>query len=191
MTTFYICRHGETENNKNHILSGWSDSPLTELGQSNAISAATKLQGIKIDKIVCRDTGRASNTATIFAIQIGYAGEIEKYKNFREMNYGDLTGKNYSEYPDLTVDENSNYIPTNGESLTQMRTRVMECVDRLNSLNSEKSILIVAHDGTINSIRSDFKGISMGQADLTHNPHDMVARFLIKDGKIISFEEVR
>ncbi len=42
MTMFYICRHGETENNKNRLLSGWIDTPLTEEGVQNALSANVK-----------------------------------------------------------------------------------------------------------------------------------------------------
>lgn len=77
MTTFYICRHGQTENNKNHRFSGWLDSPLTEQGVRDAEAAAMKLSGIQFDKIVASDLGRATSTANIIVRANKYRKKIE------------------------------------------------------------------------------------------------------------------
>ncbi len=190
MTTFYICRHGESQNNKKHLLQGWLDSPLTELGIQNAVSSAKKLENIQIDKIISSDLGRALQTAYIISRKIGYLDEIEFNRELREVNYGQIAGLPYSQYPDITADENTNYTPPGGESLAQMHKRVLQCVDKINQENPDKAILLVAHDGTINAIRASLEGESAGEADTVHNPHDLVVKFTFQNGKTTSFEEL-
>src|SRR6266545_7227401 len=96
MTTFYICRHGETENNKKKRLSGWIDTPLTEEGIKNASSSADKLRSIAFDKIISSDLGRAFVTAYLISRSLGYTSAIELHKDLREVNYGELANKFYS-----------------------------------------------------------------------------------------------
>jgi broad specificity phosphatase PhoE len=188
MTTFYICRHGETENNKNRKLSGWVDTPLTDKGVKFAASSAMKLKELGIDRIISSDLGRAFTTAYIISRNIGHTGEIERFKELREVNYGDLANKPYSTYPDLSVEENTTFVSPNGESLSRMQIRVIECINKIDAQNPHKTILIVAHDGTINAIRANFSGESMGEADSVHNPYDIVAKFTLSHGKVASFE---
>ena len=190
MTTFYICRHGVTENNKSQRFSGWIDSPLTEEGVQNALSAASKLNGIHFDRIISSDMGRAFISAYIITRQLGISLEIERSSGLREMNYGDFANRPYSEYPTMTLEENAVYVPLNGESLVQMQQRILACVKELAETSDNKTVLLVAHDGTINSIRASLTGEDMGTADTVHNPHDFVAKFEYYNGKVMSFSEV-
>lgn len=190
MITFYIVRHGQTENNKYHRFSGWIDTPLTEEGTHNAISAALKLKDISFDKIISSDLGRAFVTAYIISRELGYTAEIERVPDLREVNYGDLANKPHADYPDLAPPQNADYVVPGGESLVQMQTRVLSYLNTLNSNNNDKTILIAAHDGTINAIRASFTGENIGIADQTHNAHDFVGRFGYENGKVVSFEEI-
>lgn len=190
MTIFYICRHGEAENNKKGRFSGWIDTPLTKEGVQNAISSATKLKGITFDKIVSSDLGRAFMTAYLISRELGYTSEIDRLHGFREVNYGDFANLPHSAYPKLSALENASYVSPNGESLAQMRDRTLVCLKALAQANEGKTILIVAHDGTINSIRANLTGENIGTADATHNPHDLVAKFEYDNGKVTSFNKV-
>jgi len=190
MTTFYICRHGETENNKNQRFSGWVDTPLTDIGVQNALSSATKLAQVHLDKIVSSDLGRAFITAYIISRQINFAAEIERAQALREVNYGDFAHQPHSVYPEVTPAENTDFASPNGESLAQMQQRVMACIRQLAADNPGKTILLVAHDGTINAVKASFTGEAMGIVDLTHSAHDFVGRFTVEDDKIVSFEEM-
>ncbi len=190
MTTFYICRHGETENNKNGRFSGWIDTSLTDEGVKNATSSAAKLQGISFDKIISSDLGRTFITAYLIARKLGYSSEIERLKDLREVNYGDIANMPYSSYPELSPEENANYAPPNGESLAQMQKRVMACINGISSSNPDKTILLVAHDGTINAVNASFTDQSIGIVDATHNAHDSVAEFTVDNGSITSFTEI-
>jgi probable phosphoglycerate mutase len=190
MAIFYICRHGESENNKRKRLMGWIDTPLTEEGKQNAKSSAAKLSGIKIDRIISSDLGRAFTTAYLISREIGYNSEIVPDKYLREMNYGELANKPYEEYPRMSPEENAVFIPPGGESLNGMRSRVINRLVDIASENDDETILIVAHDGTINAVSATYGQNNMGTEDSRHNPHDYVAKFEIKEGKVISFAEV-
>jgi broad specificity phosphatase PhoE len=195
MTTFYICRHGETENNKNKRLSGWIDTPLTEEGIKNSASSAAKLNGVQFDKIVSSDLGRAFITAYIISRKLGYSSDIERFTELRDVNYGNLANMPYtgadSAYPKLSALENANYIPPNGESLAQMQQRVMTCVTHISKDNPDKNILLVCHDGPINAVNASFTNQNIGIVDeASNNAHDFVAKFVYDDGKVISFYEV-
>ncbi|HEY4161133.1 MAG TPA: histidine phosphatase family protein [Candidatus Saccharimonadales bacterium] len=190
MTTFYICRHGVTVNNQAKRFSGWIDTPLTEEGVQNALSAAAKLDGVQFDRIVSSDLGRAFITAYIITRQLGISTEIERNQGLREMNYGDFANRPHAEYPLLTVAENAVFVPPNGESLVQVQQRVLGCITELADASPNKIILLTAHDGIINSVRAGFSGEDMGTADLVHNAHDFVAKFAYDGDKILSFEEV-
>lgn len=194
MTTFYICRHGQTENNRNKLLSGWIDTPLTEDGKRDAVTTAAKLSGIHFDKIVSSDLGRTIATAKIIAEVIGYNSPLQTYPELREVNYGDFGNQPYSRpqspYPDISRAENTNYTPPNGESLAQMQQRVMLCIENLGQMNPAKTILIVAHDGTINAVYSSFSGTPIGLVDAdNHNAHDSTAEFNLEGNLIVSFEK--
>ena len=191
MTTFYITRHGETENNKLQRFSGWIDTPLTEAGVRDAESSAAKLAGIHFDKIISSDLGRTFTTAYIIARKIGFAAEIERAKELREVNYGDFANKPYSVYPNASPEENTNYASPNGESLAQMQQRVLAYIQKLAIDHPDKTILLVGHDGTINALRSAFTGQAIGLTDQTHNAHDFVGRFEVESGKVKVFEEVK
>jgi broad specificity phosphatase PhoE len=190
MTTFYICRHGETENNKNKRLMGWIDTPLTNEGIKNADSSVAKIRDIHFDKIMSSDLGRAFTTAYLISRELGYASDIDRLRDFREANYGDLANMPYEAYPELSALENASYIPPNGESLTQMQSRVMARLNTVSSENEGKTILIVAHDGPINAIHASFTQENIGTADATHHAHDFVAKFVYDNGKVISLDEV-
>lgn len=190
MTAFYICRHGETENNKRGLMSGWIDTPLTDAGKQNALSAAKKLAGIKLDKIISSDMGRAFATAYIIARQLEYTHEIEMQRGLREVNYGDFANHPYSVLPKMPAEEFANYINPKGESLAQMQQRVLACVDKLANKYEGNTVLLAAHDGTINAIHASFTHTNIGVEDAIHHAHDFVAKFTWNSGQITSFDEI-
>jgi broad specificity phosphatase PhoE len=191
MTTFYICRHGETENNKNRRFSGWIDTPLTAAGLQDAKSSAAKLKGAAPDKIISSDLGRTFITAYIIARELEHTAEITRAKELREVNYGDFAYQSYSVYPNTTPAENTNFVSPNGESLAQMQRRVVDYIRKVSADNPNKAVLLVAHHGTINAVRSWFSGEEMGVTDLTHNAHDFAGSFTCRGDKISMFEELK
>jgi probable phosphoglycerate mutase len=193
MTTFYICRHGETENNKKLRLSGWVDTPLTEAGLQDIQSAITKLHGIQFDSVYSSDLGRAFITAYIITRGIGYTDEVYRYKGLREVNYGDFANLRWADVDPqgLNFLNDTDFVSPNGESLAQMQQRVIACLGSISKEHPEQTILLVSHDGPMNAIYTSFANIDLGDRMKTNvYPHDFVAKFSVSNGKVLSFNEV-
>ncbi len=193
MVTFYICRHGQTEFNQQHRLSGWVDTPLTEAGLANVQTSAAKLEGVNFDSIYSSDLGRSFITAYMIAQHLQFSKEILRVKALRENGYGDLSAMQVSEaevaYPELH--RSTEYTPPGGESLRQLQARVLNFVNDLHSSSGDQTILLSAHDGVIKAIYADFAGIDIGLHNADHEyPNDFVASFAIEDGKVTSFTEI-
>lgn len=189
MTKFYICRHGETENNRAKRHQGWIDTPLIPAGIINAKTVASKLKGKHIDKIVSSDLGRAFISAYIIARNIGYDDEIETSPNLREINYGKLANMPY-DFPGIEPGTTASYVFPEGESLNQLQARVLQEVQAISDKYPGKVVLIVGHDGTINSIRAKFTTTDIAEADKVSNSHDFVAEFTCNSGTIETFTEL-
>jgi broad specificity phosphatase PhoE len=193
MTTIYICRHGQTENNKKGRLSGWIDTPLTQEGLHDVQLTAVKLKGIHFDSIHSSDLGRAFLTAYLIARSVDYKSEIQLQKDLREVNYGDFANKRWTDLSSTNTDllNDTNFTPPNGETLAQMQQRVLACLDNISKDYSEKIVLLSSHDGPINAIIADFNHIDLGELMKTRtNPHDFVAKILLSNGTIKSFIEM-
>lgn len=85
MNTFYIVRHGETENNKAKRLSGWIDTPLTEDGLVPTQKVIEKLKNVHVDFMYSSDMGRAFVTAYVVARGLGFTDEITRLPGLREV----------------------------------------------------------------------------------------------------------
>jgi probable phosphoglycerate mutase len=193
MNTFYIARHGETENNRAKRLSGQIDTPLTENGLVPTLTVISKLKSTPITVVYSSDLGRAFITAYTVVRALDLPYEIVRLPGLREVAYGDasnmFSAEAYQKYPGL--DSDTNYAPPNGESLADMQARILRTLDELNNSHTDATILIVAHSGVMAAINSSFTGQDFGQHNITEAyPHDYVGAFTVLDGKIASFERV-
>ena len=192
MNTFYIARHGETENNKARRLSGWIDTPLTEKGLVPTQEAIAKLANVQIDEMYSSDVGRAFITAYVIARGIGYDKEIVRLPGLREVNYGDAanmySAEAYKKYP--LLDRNTHYAPPNGEALDHMQKRVFQTIGELNSIHTDASMLLVCHSGVMAALRASHIGQDFGQHNISEAyPHEYVGVFTYANGAVASFRE--
>lgn len=195
MNQFFICRHGQTLNNKTKTFSGWVDTPLTEQGVRDASKTAEKLTDIKFDVVISSDLGRAFMTAYLISRQLGYTDEIIRSEKLREVSYGDMGQVSIAEahvlYPGLDTD--TDFVAPNGESLGQMQQRVLEFLVQLNKEYSDKTVLIVAHGGVIDAVKSSFLDEDIGHFMTTRgvtDSHDYVAKFKMENGKVTHHQEL-
>ncbi len=190
MNTFYIVRHGETENNKAKRLSGWIDTPLTEDGLKPTEKVIAKLSKLPIDEIYSSDMGRAFITAYTLVRGLDFTKEIKRLPGLREVNYGDAanmpSAKAYELYPKL--DRNTHYTPPNGESLENMQKRVFQTIDELNKKHKNAVIVLVCHSGVMAALRASHIGQDFGEHNISEAyPHDYVGKFTFNDGVVTSF----
>jgi broad specificity phosphatase PhoE len=193
MNTFYIARHGETENNRAERLSGWIDTPLTDTGLQPTGVVIAKLANIPIDELCSSDLGRAFITAYVIGRGLGFSKEIHRLPGLREVNYGDVANMYSAEafkvYP--RIDRDTHFVPPNGESLDHMQKRVFQTLNMLNDKHTSSSILIVAHSGVMAAIRAKHIGQDFGEHNISEAyPHDYVGKFTMHDGEIASFVAV-
>lgn len=194
MNTFYIVRHGETENNRAGRLSGWADTPLTKDGLVPTEAVIAKLQNIHIDAVYSSDLGRASKTAAAIAMGLGFTQEIVQLPGLREVNYGDaanmLSQEAYKLYPGL--DSDTYFTPPHGESLDHMQKRVIDTVAEIDTVYTDTTILLVAHSGDMAALNADYQGTDFGGHNVSEAyGHDYVGKVMLRNKKVILFEELR
>lgn len=159
MTRIYLTRHGETEWNKQKRFQGSKNSELTEKGILAAELLASRVEEIDLDCIVSSPLKRAFQTAEI--VRGSKKIDILKHEGFQEINLGDFEGMRWDEIEDMhgdilyriTEDPFNNRYP-NGENLMEFYNRVENALREVIDKCRNKSVLIVAHGGTIKCIES-------------------------------------
>lgn len=87
-----FCRHGESTANRDGIVAGQTDVPLTEKGKDEARTLNRKLADERFDEIITSDLRRAFDTAFAIADR-RVLRKFEPTKLLREVNFGDAEGK--------------------------------------------------------------------------------------------------
>jgi broad specificity phosphatase PhoE len=192
MNTFYIVRHGETENNRAGRLSGWIDTPLTDTGLQPTQKVIAKLANVQIDEIYSSDLGRAFITAYVAARGLNFTKEIKRLPGLREVNYGAaanmLREEAYKLYPQ--IDRDTHFAPPNGESLQRMQERVFETIGTINRAHENASIVLVCHSGVMAALKASHIGQDFGDHNISEAyDHDYVGVFTFADGAVTSFKE--
>ena len=126
-----ILRHGESEWNKLNKFTGLIDIELSNGGKQEATSAGEILRGCRFDHIFSSNLARTIQTAEIIAHVQNNKSVITQIPDFRERDYGDLTGKNKTELAEefgstqvTTWRRSFRESPPNGENLEQVTKRV-------------------------------------------------------------------
>jgi broad specificity phosphatase PhoE len=194
MNTFYIVRHGETENNRAGRLSGWIDTPLTDTGLQPTQKVIAKLANVQIDEIYSSDLGRAFITAYVAARGLNFTKEIKRLPGLREVNYGAaanmLREEAYKLYPQ--IDRDTHFAPPNGESLQRMQERVFEIIGTINRAHDNASIVLVCHSGVMAALKASHIGQDFGDHNISEAyNHDYVGVFTFADGSVTSFKEYK
>jgi len=149
MKKLYFARHGESEANQKKLFAGTWDTPLTELGRSQAKNEGEQAQQLKIDLIVSSTLVRAHETAEIIAQEIDYPKDkILTSELMRERNYGELQQKPYSAADGADFEEVAGI-----ETSQQLLERGVVAVNFLQSLPAD-NILVVGH-GTFGRVLRD------------------------------------
>ncbi|KZV96145.1 phosphoglycerate mutase-like protein [Exidia glandulosa HHB12029] len=88
----YLIRHGETHENKQHIIQGQLDTDLNETGFEQARSVRDRLQDVPLCAAFSSDSKRAADTArTILERHPGV--QLQTFEALRERYMGELQGK--------------------------------------------------------------------------------------------------
>ena len=156
----YFVRHGQTIWNVEKRFQGLSDSPLTELGITQAKLLGKKLKDIKFDKFYSTSLKRANDTANY--IKGNREQEVEIFDDFVEISMGDMEGIQQEEFKKLYPEQVKNfffnqleYEPSSfgGESFLEVRERVAKGLDKFIDLNKDyERVLVVSHGATLKTL---------------------------------------
>ena len=120
----FIARHGQTFENVNHIIQGWTFGTLTDEGLHQAVKLAVRLQSETFSAIYSSDLDRARKTSE----EIGkfHDVEIQFSTALRERCFGVFEGKSVEELRKLHPFEQL-YSPEfkvyGGESYVELQQR--------------------------------------------------------------------
>lgn len=155
MTLVMLMRHGEAENNVQHILAGRKlEFHLTERGRAQVSSTAESLKAIPIDAIYTSPMTRTVETAKIVSEKAGV--DYSRDGRLIETDMGGLTGMTYSQvvekYGNLfrkfyegDDDDDGVLNSMHVESFSAIRSRVKDMLEYVAMKHPEESVLLVTH----------------------------------------------
>ena len=149
-----LLRHGETEANRNEIIMGQTNDPLTERGVQQAKKAALRLKDEKLDKIYVSDLKRTMDTAKE-VIAYHPNAELIYEPLLREVQGGEFEGMPYgsvSRAAEKAGIPREDFKPKGGESLKDFKARVQKFLDIIAKKDMGKTVLVVTHGGIISNI---------------------------------------
>lgn len=147
----YVVRHGQTSWNIDGRTQGRTDIPLDEVGQLQAKALGSAFRDIPLDRILCSDLLRASQTAAA----IGEATGLTPLplEELRERSFGVWEGGPFTDIIPKTQEISEatgipilKVRPKNGESIEDVWNR-LDGVIRLIE-EAEDRLAIVAHGGS-------------------------------------------
>jgi len=166
-TTFYLVRHGESLGNAKHVLLGWTDLDLSELGYAQARSTAAAMADIHFDAIYSSSLLRAYNTAVPHAEL--RAMTVEGRDELREIFLGEWENmsvesviEKYGEdmYFRQWRDNFGTFTCPGGESVQGACDRFFAEVERIAVCHPGGTVLIAAHGAVIRSFYGRASGIA-------------------------------
>ena len=171
--TYFVIRHGESENNVLKIADDGRGTPyhLTEKGRAQVFSAAAELKATGIDLIFSSPITRTKETAEIIAKELGC--KVVEEPRLREYEFGVYDGKPLAEYDAAFPDTEELFVHATerGEAENDVRKRVGELLYELERTHTNKNILLVTHGDPAWMLRSVAAGAHPGEAIqlLKHN----------------------
>ncbi|MDP2629441.1 MAG: class I tRNA ligase family protein, partial [Candidatus Harrisonbacteria bacterium] len=163
---YYLMRHTQARHNLEKLIAaGPENSPaktseLTKEGKEVAAELAKKLKKEKIDFIYASPYKRTKDTARIIAKELGLKVKIDK--RLEELETGIF---NWKTIPDFhayfkTPLERFEKAPEGGETLSQLRQRIMDFYKEINGKHQDKRILIVSHGDPLWILEGAMRGLS-------------------------------
>lgn len=161
MTILYLIRHGQTQWNLEGKYTGQSDIPLNETGRAQAKAAALETGFLPPDAIFSSDLIRAVETAELVAAGWGYTGKIEIDPRLREINQGVWEGMHFDDIKAKFAQEFAareanplDVAAPGGETVGEVKERVVAALDEICGRYPEGSVGIVAHGLALAIVRA-------------------------------------
>lgn len=172
---FYVIRHGETEFNYSDRLTGQTDIPISEEGVRQIKAVA---QDIPKDIVAIYSSDLLRTKQTVEILNRNFNLPVLYDSRLRERSFGSLEGKAWTDFDvdgsirAKDVSQKYDYRPYGGESIEDVRKRVLDCLKDIFAKEDGSPVLIVGHGGVIR---------------LLHHLHNNEVHELVHNGSIHEF----
>lgn len=173
----YFVRHGQTDDNFNHIVQG--NKHLNDTGIKQAQETALILKNQDFDICFCSPFNRTKETLNEI---LKYHPNLKVIYDNRliERQYYELIGLAKKDVPLYEKRWDNNIVfPCDAETIDQVYNRVENFYNEIKEEYKDKKILIVSHSGVARVSRAYFEG----------KPNDNdYSKYKIKNAEVITFE---
>jgi probable phosphoglycerate mutase len=141
-----FCRHGETAPNRQGLLLGRADPPLTPTGIEQAARMGERLAPERVTAVLSSPLRRARDTAAAIAATTGCRVEVDE--RLVEIHYGEWDGRSFADLPPDLVDQwhaDPAFTPPGGESLVDVQARMATTTADLLARAGDGTIVAVSH----------------------------------------------
>ena len=163
--TLILVRHGQTDWNVNGRYMGWTDEPLNEEGLRQAERLGRRLERWPIGAVYSSPLKRALSTAE--AIAGLHSVLVQTVEDLGEMRIGAwegmFAGHIAARYPELWKTWRTNpgdFRMPGGESLGEVRERVVRAFGEMMGKSEGKTVLAVTHDVVVRLLAAHCLGVS-------------------------------
>jgi len=150
MISIFVVRHGQTEWNNEEIFRGRTDIPLDRVGIKQAELVGEYFRDIKLSAIYSSPLSRALQTAKI--ISKYHPLEVKPLQGIIDMSFGHWEGHSQKEIQKIDSENYRKWIESphmvkipGGESLDDVRSRLMSTLSEIIHLHPEGNIILVSH----------------------------------------------
>jgi len=151
----YLARHGETDENLQHIVQGQLDTQLNAHGIRQAKRIAERLASISFDFVYSSDLARAKKTADLIFEQRPSV-EVLMVADLRERYMGSLQGLKYPRTLPPDVEQEELFVARIMKWWDSLVCRLLELESSPNT--PERMVLIVSHGAWMGSLLKHLKG---------------------------------
>lgn len=169
MTRLYLVRHGEVEANREMRYLGRRDDPMTERGREHAAAFAALFEAVPVGRVLSSPLSRCRDTAAVIAAASGVPIEVDP--RLLEMDFGGWEGRTRDDVrgADPTrlaawEDDPERVAPPGGESLGDVRGRVLALVAELSAAGPDDEVAIVSHVGPLKILLCEAVGLGLAAA---------------------------
>jgi broad specificity phosphatase PhoE len=162
----WLIRHGESTGNRDRLLQGQEDLPLTDLGHEQARKLSGRLGRIGFDALYSSDLARALQTAVTLGEALHLGAELDA--RLREIDVGSWSGLSSEQISERFPEEwrmwqerDPELARGGGESYVRAQLRVVEVLEELARRHLGKRIAVVCHGGVMRAYLAHLLGLDL------------------------------
>jgi broad specificity phosphatase PhoE len=180
-----LARHGETTGNRDGLILGQKDYPLTDKGVQTASKLAGQLAAYGKGIIFTSALGRAKQTSKIYADRTGW--DVVETEGMIELACGQWEG-----HPRSVVAPDRPFLrmtwadsPPGGESYGMGEMRVTGVIEKIKAMQGYDLVLVVGHAGINRVFLKVWLQLDPGQAMSINPVHGLI--YILGTGGIIGW----